>query len=104
ARERLVVDVHREQVIAGVQPLVDVVEEIGAGQALAHQPSLQAGNSDDYGVALARLGLANQLLQRDLGGLLLPARLSIRTVGSRRRRSFARRGAGARHVESLLLI
>src|SRR2546429_410221 len=102
-RQRLVVDVHRQQVVARVQALIDVVEKVGARQPLSHQASLEVGDGDDHGVDLARLGLADQLLEAELGGLLLAARLSVRPVRVRAGRSFARRGPCARHIESLLL-
>ncbi len=53
ARQRLVVDIHGQQVVAGVQAFVDVVEEIRTGQPLAHQPALHVHDRDDDGVDLA---------------------------------------------------
>ena len=104
AGQGLVVDVHGQQVVAGVQPLVDVVEEVRPGQPLPHQPPLQVGDRDDDGVDLARLRLADELLKRDLRGFLLAARLPVGALGPRGGRSLLRRCHGTRHVGSLLLI
>jgi len=63
ARQRVHVDVDREQVVAGVDGLLAAAHLLGpvvAGHALADEPALEVGERDEHGVDRAVLDVLEQ--------------------------------------------
>ena len=98
ARQRLHLHVHREEVDAGVDAVVQhVVEEVAADDALAHQPAEPVREDGEHGVDVALLdqrleGLAVCPILRH-GKTSRPTRTAQGREGSAKRRNLTRPGS-----------